>query len=267
MNKKQSGKEEVEMRFEGKVAVVTGGGTGIGRELCVAYAKEGAKVAVIYNSSRKGADETVTRITLAGGEAVAIQCDLSDVDSVRNMIREAYKAFGRIDILVNNGAARNQGYLLEQSLEDWNNLMDANLRGMFFAMQEAAPIMEKQGAGYIINVSSVMGYRPSLLTRIAYTSSKRGIMALTRSAADELGKKGIHVNCIVPGSFATGNPTDSKTAGVNEKVNERRKKAIALGRKANPDEMNGLTLFLSCPESEYIHGECIVCDGGWISGD
>jgi len=259
--------EVSDMKMKGQVVVVTGGGTGIGREMCIAYAREGADVAVVYNSSRGGADETVARVEALGCKGVALQCDLASVESVQAMIQDAYKAFGRIDVLVNNGSARNPGLLLDLSVDDWDNLMNANLRGMFFAMQEVAPIMIMQGRGKIINVSSVMGLRPSLLTRIAYVTSKRGIMALTRSAAKELGPKGVFVNCIIPGSFATGNPSDSKVAGVNEDIERRRRKAIALGHRAAPDEMNGSAIFLSCKDSDYITGECLVVDGGWICGD
>jgi 3-oxoacyl-[acyl-carrier protein] reductase len=253
--------------MEGFAAIVTGAGTGLGRAMCVAFAAEGADVAVAYNSSRGGADETVAQVEAQGRKAIALQCDLTAVDSVRKMIKDAYKTFGRVDVLVNNGAVRNPGRLLDYPVADWDELMDGNLRGMFFAIQEVTPIMEKQGFGKIINVSSVMGSRPGQLMRAAYTTSKRGIMQLTQSAAKELGPKGIYVNCLVPGSFTSYNVSDSKDKIANQVVEERRRLSISLGRRAAPDEIKGPAVFLACHESDYVDGVSLVVDGGWSCGE
>ena len=252
-------------KMEGMVALVTGAGTGLGRAMCTAYAVEGAKVAVVYNSSREGAEKTLEIIRSLGSDGIAVQCDAGDVESVQRMIRETVEKLGRIDVLMNNGSARDPGRLIGYPVESWDHVMDVNVRGMFFGMQEAAKYMKEQGYGKIINVSSIMALRPSSVTRVAYTSSKRAIMSMTRAAAKELEHTGIRVNCIIPGSFTSYAATDNPDA--NKAIDQMRKKVIPLGHKAHVDEMKGLAVFLACHDSDYIDGECYKIDGGWACND
>lgn len=257
------------MKMNGFTAIVTGGGTGIGRSICVAYAREGADVAVVYNSSKKGAEETAAMVEAEGRTAIVVQCDMGDVDAIFQMVNTVYEKFGRIDVLVNNGSARNPGRLSNYSAADWDIVMNTNVRGMFFSMQAVAPIMKQQNFGKIINVSSLMGLRPSNPMKIAYTSSKRAIISLTASAAKELGPDGIYVNCIVPGSITTANLV--KTSGVSsaeaEALIELRKTAIPLGRRGGVADIDGGAVYLACHDSDYVSGTNLIIDGGWLSGD
>lgn len=256
------------MRFENKVAIVTGGANGIGYAISWGLAKEGAKV-IIADIASEGAQRAAAALEEAGYTCMAITADVSNEAQVNTMVAAVAETFGTVDILVNNAAARNPGRILEFSVEDWDDLINANVRGTFFAMQEAARYMKEQGYGKIINIASLMGLRPTIPTRVAYSTSKQAIISLTQSAARELGPLGIYVNSIALGSIRTNAPAGTNViGGVAETMDEaRRNTIIAVGRRGVPEELKATAVYLSCHDSDYVDGCCLVVDGGWDCGD
>lgn len=254
------------MRLEGRVALVTGAGTGIGQAICVGYAKEGADIAIAYSTSRAGAEETLAQVEALGRKGIIIQANIADPEQVKKMVDAAYEAFGRIDILVNNAAVRGNSLLLDCTVDVWDDCVNTNLRGSFLAMQAVAPIMIKQKYGKIINVCSILGYRPTMPTRAAYASTKSGLMSLTQSAAAELGPYGIYVNGFAPGTVAVG----ASLAAMSDEAKARLdslNKYIPLRRRGDGEDMAGVALFLATDDSRYVNGACFLADGGWAEAE
>lgn len=249
------------MKLKDCVAIVTGAGTGIGKAISVGYANEGADVAVIYTHSIEGANDTVAQVRAAGRKGIALPCDMGNPENIKAMVKEVYNAFGRIDILVNNGAVFNSGLLLSQPLEEWDQTFNTNCRGSFLAMQEVAPYMERQGGGKIININSMMAYRVSMIERMAYATSKMASIGLVKAAARSLGKKGIYVNGISPGTFIRQGFT------APPEVIRLHDDCTALGRCALPPDIVGTAVFLASHDSDYVDGVDILVDGGWAMGD
>lgn len=252
-------------KLEGKVAIVTGAGTGIGRAIAVGYAKEGADIIAVYSSSRQGAEDTQAMIEAEGKKAVLVQCDQSKPEDITRMVKEAYDAYGRIDVVVNNASARDAAPLFEYTVELWDHCINTNLRAMFLIAKEVAPIMMKQGSGHIINVTSNMGIRPSLSPRAAYGSTKSGIIALTASLAEELGPYGVFVNALAPGTIATN--IGGLAAQVTSDVVKKRIANIPLRRRGDAEDMVGPAIFLACEDSQYVDGITLLADGGWTNAD
>lgn len=252
-------------RLEGKTAIVTGGGTGIGKAICVSYAKEGADVAVIYSTSTTGAEDTVQKVQAEGRKAIMVQCDQSKPEDIKRMVKTVYDEFHHIDIVVNNASARDAADLKDYSVELWDHCMNTNVRGMFLIMQEVAEIMMKQGGGHIINVSSISALRPSLRQRAAYASSKSAITAMTAAAAEALGPYGIYVNTLSPGSIDTNIGGLAKTI-TNEAIKQR-EAVIPVRRRGVPEDIVGPAIFLACDDSRYYDGNNLLVDGGWANAD
>lgn len=252
-------------RLEGKVAIVTGAGTGIGRAISVGYAREGADIVIVYSSSRAGAEETLTLVEHEGRKGVLVQCDQSEPEDITRMVKEACDAFGHIDIVVNNASARDAAPLFDYTVELWNHCINTNLRAMFLIMKEVAPVMMKQGGGHIINVTSNMGLRPSLKPRAAYGSTKSGIIALTASAAEELGPYGIYVNALAPGTIATN--IGGLASQITSDVVKKRIANIPLRRRGDAEDMVGPAIFLASEECSYVDGITLLADGGWTNAD
>lgn len=249
------------MKLKDRVAIVTGAGTGIGKAISIGYAKEGADVAVVYTHSVEGANDTVAQVEAAGRRGIAVQCDMGDPESIRRMVKQVYDAFGRIDILVNNGAVFNSGLLLDQPLEAWDQTFNTNCRGAFLSMQAVAPYMEANGYGKIINITSMMAYRVSMVERMAYATSKIALIGLGKAAARSLGKKGICVNGIAPGTFIR----DGFKA--SPEVLRLHDECTAVGRCALPPDIVGTAVFLASHDSDYVSGIDVLVDGGWVTGD
>jgi NAD(P)-dependent dehydrogenase (short-subunit alcohol dehydrogenase family) len=254
--------------LKGKVAVITGGGRGIGQAIAFAFAKAGAKVVV---TSRKAQDleATANEIKAFGGEAFALPAHLGKTEEIKKMIDAVMAKYGRIDILVNNaGASPAMGSVLECDDRLWDKLMDINLKGAYFVSQAAANIMVKQGGGKIINVASVDGHNPEPGLSI-YSISKAGIRMLTKAFASELLRYNIQVNTIAPG------PVNTKMMNSHwghlppeeaQKVKEAVEKALPSGRMGNPDEIAGAALYLASDASSYTTGAEILIDGGLLLG-
>jgi NAD(P)-dependent dehydrogenase (short-subunit alcohol dehydrogenase family) len=251
-----------------KVAVITGGGRGIGQAIAFAFAKAGAKVVL---TSRKAQDleATANEIKSFGGEAFPLPAHLGKLEEIKRMVDTVVKKFGRIDILVNNaGASPAKGSVLESDERLWDKLMDINLKGAYFVSQASANIMVKQGSGKIINIASVDGHIPEPGLSI-YAISKAGIRMLTKAFARELIRYNIQVNTIAPG------PINTKMLRSNweflppedaQKVKELVEKALPTGRLGNPDEIAGAALYLASDASSYTTGAEIVIDGGVMLG-
>ena len=252
-------------RLEGKAAIVTGAGTGIGQAIAHGYAKEGADIIIVYSSSRGGAEETQKLVEQEGRKGVLVQCDQSKPEDITRMVKEAHEAFGHIDVVVNNATARDAAPLFDYTVELWDHCINTNLRAMFLIMKEVAPIMIKQGKGHIINVTSNMGMRPSLKPRAAYGSTKAGIIALTASAAEELGPYGIYVNALAPGTIATN--IGGLAAQVTSDIVKRRIANIPLRRRGVPEDMVGPAIFLASEDCAYVDGITLLADGGWANAD
>ena len=256
------------MRLKDKVVVLTGGGTGIGQAACIAFAEEGADVVVAYHGSKAGAEETVRAIQAVGRRALAVQTDVADVDSARNLIRTAYEKFGHIDVLVNNAVIRNLASLDEIDDKLWNNSMETNLRSVFLTSQAVAPIMISQGGGSIINIGSQHGLRPADNRRAGYASSKGGMMALTRSLATELSPKGVYVNCIAFGSIPTSGSAATKATAddanaLQSATDDYEMQFVPVRRRGRLSEASECMIFLANAHEAFMTGECIVADGGW----
>jgi glucose 1-dehydrogenase len=252
------------MSIKGKVAVVTGSATGIGQGIAVALVQAGAKVAVTYNHSP--ADETMRLIKEAGGEAILVKTNVSSRDSIRNLMAETYKAFGRLDILVNNAAVQPNKLLLEYTEEDYDWVMEVNVKGYWRCIQEALPYLKKAEHGRIINVASIHAKRPTGFDPI-YAASKGGIKMITREAALALGRYGITVNTLSPGSVRI--PPRENRHGI-EKVACREgidfrnfpPGGFLSGRVGIPQEMGYYILFLADEQSQFMTGSIIRADGG-----
>jgi NAD(P)-dependent dehydrogenase (short-subunit alcohol dehydrogenase family) len=255
--------------LKGKIAVITGGGRGIGQAIAFAFAKAGAKVVI---TSRKAQDleATAAEIKAFGGEAFPLPAHLGKTDEIKKMVSTVMDKFGRIDILVNNaGASPAMGSVLECDERLWDKLMDINLKGAYFISQAVANIMVKQGGGKIINIASVDGFNPEPGLSI-YSISKAGMRMITRAFASELISYNIQVNTIAPGPIST-KMMDSHWGHLPpeeaQKVKESVEKMLPSGRIGNPDEIAGAALYLASAASNYTTGAEIIIDGGLLLGN
>lgn len=246
------------MRLKGKVAVVTGGGRGIGRGIAVRLAQEGAAVVVNYNSSAKEAAQVVAEIEQAGGRAVAHKADVGDLSS-HDALLAVCDQFGGIDILVNNAGLEILEWSLETTPAAWDRTHDVNLKGCYFLSCKAARAMKGRG-GKIICISSVHDVQP-LRRRASYSSSKGGLLMMVKSLALELGQFGINVNGVSPGAILT----DMNRASLeNPEGRERMLSRIPAGRIGTPEDIAGAVVFLASPDADYVHGATIYVDGGLL---
>ncbi|MBW4699208.1 MAG: 3-oxoacyl-[acyl-carrier-protein] reductase [Aphanocapsa lilacina HA4352-LM1] len=241
----------------GKVALVTGAGRGIGRACALALASEGAAVAVNYSRSEEAAQQVVAAIEAAGGQAVALKADVADPKQVERLFADLLaKYYGRLDALVNNAGITRDGLILRMSLEDWNQVVALNLTGTFLCLKAASRIMLKQRCGRVVNISSTSGVAGNA-GQANYSAAKAGVLGLTRSAARELGSRGITVNAVAPGFIAT----DMTSALELEPILAQ----VPLRRVGQPEEVAGLVRFLCAdPAAAYITGQVITIDGGMV---
>lgn len=247
------------MRLENKNAIVTGAGSGIGRATAVLFAKEGAKV-VVADLDEKGGEETVTEIKDGGGEAVFIKTDVSREECINKMAETCLNGFGRIDILVNNAGIVKSGSLAETSEEDWDQIMEVDLKGVFLGIKRVVPEMIKQGKGKIVNTASIAGL-VGFDNLSAYCAAKGGVISLTRELALELASKRINVNCIAPGVIRT-----AMTEGMldDPKTKKGLEASTPYPRLGEPEDIAYAALYLASDESDFVNGETLVVDGGWI---
>lgn len=242
--------------LEGKVAIVTGASRGIGRAIAVELAGRGAGITVNYCGSREKAEETAELIREKGRRALLVRADVSDSSQVEEMFRQTMEEFGRIDILVNNAGITRDNLLLRMSEEDFDAVINTNLKGAFLCMKQAAKRMLKQKSGRIINISSISGVAGNA-GQANYCAAKAGIIGLTKSAAKELGSKGITVNAIAPGYICT-----DMTDVLNDTVKEAILTRIPLKRFGSPEDIAYTAAFLASDEAAYITGQVLGTDGG-----
>jgi 3-oxoacyl-[acyl-carrier protein] reductase len=245
-------------RLEGKAAVVTGGGRGIGRAICLAFAKEGADVVVNYASKDLPAQEVVEMIKNMGRKAVAVKGNVAIKADAERIIQTAIDNFGKIDILVNNAGATKPNMLYKMTEEQWNEVLDIHLKGPFLCIQAASKYMMEKKYGKIINVTSAAGVGGTK-GQINYSSAKGGIIALTKSAARELAGYGITVNVISPGYVSTEMTEKIRT---DPKLKDIYTARILLGRFSEPEEVAPTFVFLASDDANYITGQLFCVDGG-----
>ena len=248
------------MLLDGQVAFITGarrGGKGIGRAIALALAKEGAKI-VIADFVAENAELVAQDVKNAGGEALAVQGSVSDTDDVEKMVQAAIDEFGQIDILVNNAGITRDNLMLRMSEEDWDMVLDTNLKGVFNCTKAVSKLMMRQRSGRIINMASIMGLVGNA-GQANYSASKGGVIALTKSTAKELGSRGINVNAIAPGFIQTV-MTDEMPEQAKADITSQ----IPLRRLGTPDDVAGVVLFLCSEQAGYITGQVIAVDGGIV---
>ncbi len=246
-------------RFEDKVVVVTGGGQGIGRVTCQAFAKEGAKV-VIAEIDEEAGMECEELVKSAGGDAVFIKTDVAKEESVKNLFSQAVKKYSKVNILINNAGVMSEGDLFTRSIDEWNRVIAINLTGPYICSRYAAENMRKGSGGVIINISSTRALMSESDTE-PYSASKGGLLALTHSLAISLGKYGIRVNCISPGWIEVSQ--HKKSSMRKEPVlTERDHKQHPAGRVGKAEDIAAACLFLASEEAGFITGANLVVDGG-----
>jgi 2-deoxy-D-gluconate 3-dehydrogenase len=249
----------VSFRLDGRCALVTGAGRGLGQAMAVALAEAGADVAGVYVT---GIDETRRRVEAAGRRFAPIEQDLRDASSAASVVDRTVKALGRLDVLVNNAGIIRRADSIDFAEADWDAVVDVNLKSVFFLAQAAARRFVVQGGGgKIVNVASVLAFQGGIRVP-AYTAAKHGVLGLTRILANEWAAKGINVNAIAPGYMATDNTAALRADPVRSKsILER----IPAGRWGDPGDLAGAVVFLSSPASDYMHGSVVTVDGGWLA--
>ena len=241
---------------EKKVAVVTGASRGIGRAIALELAGRGNLVVINYNGSAEKAEEVKKEIEAAGGEAAVYQCDVSRFRECEAFIKQVIKDFGRLDILVNNAGITRDGLLMQMKEEDFDRVLEVNLKGAFNTIRFVARQMLKQRGGKIVNLSSVVGLRGNG-GQVNYSASKAGIIGLTKSAAKELASRGITVNAVAPGFIAT-----DMTDALPDEAKDALKKEIPLGTFGRPEDVAAAVGFLTSDAAAYITGQVLCVDGG-----
>lgn len=241
-----------------KNIIVTGATRGIGKEIALTLAQNGANIAINYRNYNEEVEELINSIKEFGVEAIAVKCDVSKSDEVDNFISEVKNHFSSIDVLVNNAGITKDGLLLRMKDEDFNSVLDVNLKGTFNTTKSISPIMIKQKHGKIINISSVVGIVGNA-GQCNYAASKAGVIGFSKSVARELASRNINVNIVAPGYIDT-----DMTKSLPDKVKDEILKSIPMKKMGNPKEVANLVLFLSSNLSDYITGQVINVDGGMV---
>jgi NAD(P)-dependent dehydrogenase (short-subunit alcohol dehydrogenase family) len=248
------------MRFAGQTAIVTGAGRGMGRAVALGLAVEGANV-VVAELDEAAANDVASEIQKSGARALAVNLDISSVAEVRLLFQRAVAEFGGVDILVNNAGIGIAKPLVEYTEADWDKQLGVNLKGMFFATQEAARLMIPKRRGKIVNFASTAAFVSSSTPETAYDISKGGVRQLTISVAAELAPYNINVNAVAPGTIMTD--LTLRVLNTEEKM-ARASAKIPLARLGKPEDMVGPVLFLCSDEANYVTGHVLVVDGGWL---
>ena len=244
------------MTMNESVALVTGGSRGIGRAICLELARQGAAVAVNYAGNEQAAQETVEACRALGVQAEAFQADVSDPAACESLIAQVKERFGRLDILVNNAGVTRDGLLMTAKAEDFDRVLDTNLKGAYFCMKAAAKLMMRQRYGRIVNLSSVVGLRGNA-GQTNYSASKAGLIGLTKSLAKELASRNVTVNAVAPGFIAT-----DMTAALPEAVRTEMCKTIPEGHAGQPEDVANAVAFFAAEQSSYLTGQVLCVDGG-----
>ena len=242
----------------GKTAVITGASRGIGRAIAIKLASLGANIVLNYRSNIKSVQEVIDVIEAIGSKAVAVQGDVSSFSDSEKIVKAAVENFGAIDILVNNAGITKDGLLMRMKEEDFDKVIDVNLKGTFNCIRHASSFMVKQRSGKIINMSSVVGVAGNA-GQINYSASKAGVIGITKSAARELASRGITVNAVAPGFIQT-----DMTDVLSEKVKDELIQGIPLKRFGMPEDIAELVAFLASDSGSYITGQVINVDGGMV---
>lgn len=245
--------------LKGKVAIVTGGGRGLGEQIAVGFAEAGANV-VLCSRRVEACEEVSQKLKEIGVESLALKCDITNPEDVKNVVDQTVEKFGRIDILVNNSGASWGAPAEEMPLEAWQKVMNVNVTGTFLMSQTAGKVMLEQGSGKIINIASVAGLKgsnPKVMDAIGYNASKGAVITFTKDLAVKWGPRGIYVNAIAPGFFPT-----KMSKGLLEKGGQAILEGTPLRKFGSDTDLKGVAVFLAAPASDYITGDIVVVDGG-----
>ena len=248
----------IDFSLSGRKALVTGANTGIGQAIAVALAQAGANVAL---AGRSEPAETLGLIEEAGRKAVNIAADLSSIEPVQRVVDEALDGLGGLDILVNNAGIIRRNDLSVFTEEDWDAVVDTNLKSLFFLSQAAARTMAAQGRGKIVNIASLLSFQGGIRVP-SYAAAKSGVAGVTKAMANELAPAGVQVNAIAPGYIATNNTAALQS---DETRNRQILERIPTGRWGRPEDIAGAAVFLSSPASDYVTGQVLAVDGGWLA--
>jgi 2-deoxy-D-gluconate 3-dehydrogenase len=243
--------------LSGKAAIVTGANTGIGQAIAVALAEAGADVAL---AGRSRAGETAEQVRAAGRRAALIDADLSTSARVQAVVDETLAALGGLDILVNNAGIIRRADATEFSEEDWDSVIDTNLKSLFFLCQAAGRHMIAQGSGKIVNIASLLSFQGGIRVP-SYAAAKSGVAGLTKALANEWAGRGVNVNAIAPGYIATNN---TAALQADETRNRQILERIPAGRWGDPKDIAGAAVFLASPAADYMNGHILAVDGGWL---
>jgi len=246
------------MGLTSKTAVVTGGSRGIGRAICIELAKQGANVVVNYSGSEAKAKQVVSEVEQLGAKAIAIQANVADSAAVDSMMKQAIEVFGTLDILVNNAGITRDNLLMRMKEQEWDDVVDTNLKGVFLCTKAVTRQMMKQRAGRIINISSIVGVAGNP-GQANYVAAKAGVIGLTKTCAQELASRNILVNAIAPG-FITTEMTDS----LPEALKEAMLKQIPLAKLGQPEDVAKAVVFFASDNANYITGQTLHIDGGLV---
>ncbi|HSF12915.1 MAG TPA: 2-dehydro-3-deoxy-D-gluconate 5-dehydrogenase KduD [Erythrobacter sp.] len=244
--------------LSGKRALVTGANTGIGQAIAVALAEAGADIAL---AGRSAPTETLALIATTGRKVIDLRADLAAIAPVQGLVDQAVAALGGIDILVNNAGIIRRNDLADFTEEDWDSVIDTNLKTLFFLSQAAAKVMMAQGAGKIINIASLLSFQGGIRVP-SYAAAKSGVAGLTKALANELAPKGVQVNAIAPGYITTNN---TAALQADETRNRQILERIPTGRWGSPADIAGAAVFLASPASDYVTGHVLAVDGGWLA--
>ena len=242
----------------GKVAIVTGANTGIGQAIALSLAAAGADIAAV---GRTPAEETVEKVRALGRKAEIVSADLSSIEPVQRVVDETIAKLGGLDILINNAGIIRRADSVDFTEEDWDAVINTNLKSIFFLAQAAGRHMLAQGGGKIVNIASLLSFQGGIRVP-SYTASKSGVAGLTKLLANEWAARGVNVNAIAPGYIATNN---TAALQADETRNRQIQERIPAGRWGDPSDIGGAAVFLASPAANYIHGHVLAVDGGWLA--